>query len=390
MKKQRKTDNADVAKTQAKPAPKRWTPTRVQNLVRHKSGVYYARIRIGGKETWRSLRTSLLEVAKARLAQLTKETLGASRAPTKPGHRMTMEEAIQKRLDIIATAELKPSTKHYYNQCADTLLKTWPDIKSMPAARLTESDCTRWAASIKASPQRFNNVVGFLRSVFEVAIAEGHRFGNPADAIKKRSIPKKKLELPSLAQFHEWVDAMRNRGGRFSRKSAAFVELLAYSGMRRSEGQNLLWRDVDFDKGIIIVRGDPETGTKNGEERHVPMIPALRALLEKISPLKPQANAAVSSVGEAQHCMDAAAEEVGMTRITHHDLRHFFATICIESGVDIPTVSRWLGHSDGGALAMRTYGHLRDEHSRAAAQRVAFGAPATPEPENLVPFRATA
>ena len=42
----------------------------------------------------------------------------------------------------------------------------------------------------------------------------------------------------------------------------------------------------------------------------------------------------------------------------------FIATVCIESGVDIPTVSRWLGHKDGGALAMRTYGHLRREHQR--------------------------
>ena len=45
----------------------------------------------------------------------------------------------------------------------------------------------------------------------------------------------------------------------------------------------------------------------------------------------------------------------------------------IESGVDIPTVSKWLGHSDGGALAMRTYGHLRREHSAAMAQKVTFG-----------------
>ena len=44
----------------------------------------------------------------------------------------------------------------------------------------------------------------------------------------------------------------------------------------------------------------------------------------------------------------------------------------IESGVDIPTVSRWLGHSDGGALAMKVYGHLRDQHSAAMAQRVTF------------------
>jgi hypothetical protein len=40
--------------------------------------------------------------------------------------------------------------------------------------------------------------------------------------------------------------------------------------------------------------------------------------------------------------------------------------------VDIPTVSRWLGHKDGGALAMRVYGHLRQEHSISAIQKVIF------------------
>jgi integrase len=62
---------------------------------------------------------------------------------------------------------------------------------------------------------------------------------------------------------------------------------------------------------------------------------------------------------------------VGLYRI-HHDLRHLFATRCIENGVDIPTVSRWLGHQDGGALCMKTYGHLRDEHSSNEARKVAF------------------
>jgi integrase len=49
-----------------------------------------------------------------------------------------------------------------------------------------------------------------------------------------------------------------------------------------------------------------------------------------------------------------------------------FATRCIEAGVDIPTVSRWLGHQDGGALCMKTYGHLRDEHSQREALKVTF------------------
>jgi hypothetical protein len=33
---------------------------------------------------------------------------------------------------------------------------------------------------------------------------------------------------------------------------------------------------------------------------------------------------------------------------------------------------RGLGHKDGGALAMKTYGHLRNEHSQAIAQKVKF------------------
>jgi hypothetical protein len=43
--------------------------------------------------------------------------------------------------------------------------------------------------------------------------------------------------------------------------------------------------------------------------------------------------------------------------------------------VDIPTVSRWLGHKDGGALAMKRYGHLRQEHSFAMIKRVNFDKP---------------
>ena len=56
-----------------------------------------------------------------------------------------------------------------------------------------------------------------------------------------------------------------------------------------------------------------------------------------------------------------------------------------KAGVDIPTVSRWLGHKDGGALAMKTYGHLRREHSIAQAQRVTF-APVPMKQADVIAF----
>jgi integrase len=165
---------------------------------------------------------------------------------------------------------------------------------------------------------------------------------------------------------------------------------LAFTGCRVGEAREIAWRDVDFDAGEIIVRGDTKTGTKNWELRRVPLIPDARALFQRVrsertgEPL----DAKVFRVGECQKSLDRAAEKVGTNRITHHDLRHLFATRCIESGVDIPTVSRWLGHKDGGALAMKTYGHLRREHSIAQAARVSF-APVETSRVDVIPFPAT-
>jgi hypothetical protein len=47
--------------------------TRLRNLVRHKSGRYYARAFAGGKEVWKSVKTSHFSVAQAKLAEFIKE-----------------------------------------------------------------------------------------------------------------------------------------------------------------------------------------------------------------------------------------------------------------------------------------------------------------------------
>jgi hypothetical protein len=57
---------------QRKPT-KTWERTRLQNLVRHKSGRHYARAYAGSKEFWKSLRTSHFSVAQARLAEFLKD-----------------------------------------------------------------------------------------------------------------------------------------------------------------------------------------------------------------------------------------------------------------------------------------------------------------------------
>ncbi|HTV40435.1 MAG TPA: tyrosine-type recombinase/integrase [Candidatus Sulfotelmatobacter sp.] len=53
---------------------------------------------------------------------------------------------------------------------------------------------------------------------------------------------------------------------------------------------------------------------------------------------------------ECKRSLRTACELAGLHRLTHHDFRHLFTTRCIESGVDIPTVARWRGDKDGGAM----------------------------------------
>jgi integrase len=167
---------------------------------------------------------------------------------------------------------------------------------------------------------------------------------------------------------------MRNSGSAFSDGCADLVEFLAYSGARATEAGGVRWTDIDFERGRIYIAPG-----KTGHARYIPLLDAMRDLLGRI-----QANPRwfraeqrrkagyVLSVIECEQALTAACRKASAYRMTRHDLRHLFATRAIEAGVDIPTVSRWLGHRDGGALAMKTYGHLRDGHSQEMAAKVTF------------------
>ena len=214
-------------------------------------------------------------------------------------------------------------------------------------------------------------------------------YSNPAATLKRAAIRRKEIALPTIDKFNALVAEMRAGRSRDSRNCADFALGLAVTGMRKGEANALEWRDVDFEVGEIVVRSDPQTGTKNWELRRLPLIPDAHDLFQRMRSERADepSDAKVFGVRESQKALDRACRKVGTERITHHDLRHLFATRCIERSVDIPTVSRWLGHKDGGALAMKTYGHLRQEHSMAQAQRVTF-APVPAKQADIIAFPA--
>jgi len=367
-----------TAQMAAKPG-KVWQPTQYSNLIRYvPSGTFFARLRVAGKLIRRSLKTDVLSIAKLRLADLEKNEREAveTRVSASKG-RMTFGDCVEIFKTQTDTSNLiKPSAKAYRGEVIRSILKTWPALETLDIRKISVNDCNNWAAkfSNQYSGTRYNGAVGVLRTIFKIGIESGALHRNPAEGIKRAKIRSKRLTLPDGLQFELFLNEIERANGRDSRKCANLVRFLAFGGFRISEANNITWADCDFDKGEIVVRGDPETGTKNWLVRRVPMIPKMKALLKRLQAERKDEplDSPVMQVKECLQAMTRAAKVVGMARITHHDLRHLFATLCIESGVDIPTVSRWLGHKDGGALAMKVYGHLRDQHSVAMAQRVTF------------------
>jgi integrase len=357
---------------------KTWERTRLQNLVRHKSGRYYARAFASGKEVWKSLKTSHFSVAQARLAEFLKEhRQRVSNGNGEISAKMTFGEAAAIHLrNLDDNLSIKPRTRHYWRQRLAALIKSWPGLDEAEVRKITHTDCKKWASTYAktASPTNYNNTVALLRHILNVAIEAGVIYSTPAAALRRAAIRGKEITLPSIDKFNALLAEMRDGHSRYSPHCADFAAGLAFTGCRKGEASQITWRDVDFEAGEIVVRGDSETATKNWTVRRVPLIPDARELFERVRSERSNEplDTKVFRVKECQKALDRACKKVGKDRVTHHDLRHLFATRCIESGVDIPTVSRWLGHKDGGALAMKTYGHLRREHSIAQAQRVTF------------------
>jgi integrase len=374
---------------------KTWQRTRLQNLLRHKSGRYYARAFAGGKEVWKALKTSHFSVAEAKLAEFLKDhRLRRNNANGEASPKMTFGEAAAVHLrNLDDNLRIKSRTRAYWREVLAALLKSWPGLNESEVRKITQADCKKWATAYakEASATRYNNTLSVLRHVLDVAIEAGVIYSNPAATVKRVPVRGKHISLPTTEKFNAMIAEMRAGHSRDSQNCADLAEGLAFTGCRKGEANEIEWRDLDFDASELVVRGDTTTGTKNWEVRRVPLIPDARALFRRMRSERSSEplDAKVFLVRECQKSLDRACKKVGADRITHHDLRHLFATRCIESGVDIPTVSRWLGHKDGGALAMKTYGHLRREHSVAQAQKVTFASDVTRQAD-LMPFTATA
>jgi integrase len=358
-----------------------WEKTKTPHLLKNSdSGVYYARLYRDGKEVWKSLKTTGYSVAIARLTDEQRTLRQAVKVTeTVEGGKATVAAIASIYLENEGRrVDIKPNTLKYRKRMVKTILRTWPELLALTPKQVAVSQVSKWASrfSKQCSGTQFNNGLDTLKAIFQIAVKNGTIFRNPVDTeeIGKRKPCQKRLELPTREQFDQIVKAVRTSGAPRANLCGDLVEFLAYSGCRIDEARNIKWSDIS--DTAIWIHGNQESGTKGDGSRRIPIVEPMRRLLDKMREnervYRPERKGYVLQVEECLESLETACAKVGVKKLTHHDLRHVFATRAIESGVDIPTVSRFLGHKDGGALAMKTYGHLCDDHAQAMAAKIRF------------------
>jgi len=158
-----------------------------------------------------------------------------------------------------------------------------------------------------------------------------------------------------------------------------YIELA--TGLRRGEILGLKWEDIDLEQGVIHVRR--QVARIDGEVVEAPLktknsyrnisigqdaVKVLRGQKKKSNSeyVFPSPAGGPISPDSVIHMLHRVLERAGLPKIRFHDLRHTFATVALQNGVDIKTVSGMLGHYSAG-FTLDTYAHVTTAAQRQAA-----------------------
>jgi integrase len=224
--------------------------------------------------------------------------------------------------------------------------------------------------------------LGALSAMFGAAMYEDDEQGNallesnPFSRLVKRMASRRDLQADWMTA--EDVAAIEETAFRtVSPWSAAIVRFAAETGIRPGELFVLEHRDLDPMAGVATIRraADSKTRTvglpKNGRAREVVLSAAAAAAarggLDRVHSLTATGPADElvfpnprgqqfwnGSWGYYWHQIRAAA---GRPTMDFYELRHYCATRLLEHGLSDRDVAEQLGHTDGGELVRKVYGH---------------------------------
>ena len=219
----------------------------------------------------------------------------------------------------------------------------------------------------KVKSGTLNRELSIAKRMFNLGVQWELTTYNPLEGVK--FLPRTK-DIPRALREWEFEKIYNAASPHFKP-----ILLCAYmTGMRRSEISRLEWKDVDLEVGYIFVRG-----TKNNEDRAVPINETLKNVLRQLNESKKIGRVFTTQRGEPYKYIDAfkrawqtALRRSGVDKCRFHDLRHTFTSnLIVGQKLDLITVSELTGHKD---LAMlKRYGHTREEYKKEAVNKLGSG-----------------
>jgi len=190
----------------------------------------------------------------------------------------------------------------------------------------------------------------------------------------KAELPEKRFKLLKLPDTEppKWLTEpqinliLSNADNEFK----IFLQFLLHTGCRRNEALGVTWKDIDLDRNQILIRG--EVG-KMGKRRSIPINNVLAEVLN--NKLGRREGLLFPEYGSNQVSMKfrRLAKKIDLPNgISLHSLRSTFGSTLINKGVDIYTVSKFLGHSSV-KVTEKHYLALDPEHAKSAINKLDYG-----------------
>ena len=349
---------------------------------------FVIRKRINGKPVMTTLgRYPAMTITQARVAA--REVLNLFSSGVNPNNMkieqrvksITLQESMQ---DYILGRKhaLKAKTISDYQIIFNSYLSEWANKELV---NITRSMVVKKHTTIgDKSIYRANAAMRLLRAIFNFAMSEYEDSNdipiishNPVQKIKrnwfKESVRTNIIEPNDLKDWFSAVNALPSNKANTSHKNASetvrdYLILLLFTGLRPSEGINLVWSNIDFKNKLLRIKD-----TKNREDHTIPLTEHILNLLDIrkkaslgkfVFPGYNPDKALVNSNKQVKKVINDSGVQFLL-----HDLRRTFATYADSLEIKHNTIKRLMNHKNNDVTATH-YIHQSTETLRKPMQLI--------------------